>query len=182
MIKLRISESEDMSNLVYMEFIPFYSFKNSINEEIINPDDVIQNARKYSDPIETRDSLFDYLDPIAKRIKNENEFVVSCDPDTSPQHIKWSLSNYLEILFKHPSDLSQEEIDKWYRYAIRFSDHNNVHPKTYKTSEIDIRGMKPKNFEKAAIRAFKTSISDINNRIAKFEKQKYGKQITFLNN
>lgn len=178
MIKLRIEDCGITVNKLYVQLIPFYINRKLFIEDYVGPDDTIQRYSKYQDSVDTRQCLLNYLAPIAKRIEEENPYIKECNIDQSPERIKKSLSVYIEILFNHPDGLSQEEIDSYYRYAIRFSDHENIHSKIYTTSEISIVGMKPKNLEKAAIRAFKANLTDIKSKIKNFEIQKFGKSIT----
>ena len=174
-------ESDDNKDFMFIQTVPYYDLINNLVEDIVNKDDILQHYTKYTDTVDTRKNIAKYLQPVSRRIKDENDFVISSYVDTSPDRIKKGLSNYIEVEFKHPEDVEEEYIDTYYKYAIRFSDHLPKRTKKYKTSQVPIVGMKPKNLEKAAIKHFKSSLADIESRIREFELKKYGKQITFFN-
>lgn len=152
-----------------------------LREEILSAQDYIKDGDLYKDPVETRYSLNKHLNFLAKRIK-ELPFIKSCNPDPSPKYIKRGLSVYIEVKFKYPEGLSDAEIDKYYSYTIRFSDHPDKHSseRTHKTDPVQIVGRKVKNLEKEGMKAFRSSLSDIQNKIAEFEIDKFEKQLTFF--
>ena len=175
-MKLRICEDEEP--IFYVDFIKDDGTFD-LNEEQIMPDEVILKGNQYFDELDTRKSLAEYLDSLKLKL--------SVYPYVERVHVKKSkaktgLSNYVQIIFKHPKGISDEEVIAHYRYSIRFSDH--LHEDAKKDPRIldslEVVGMKPKNFEKSGIRVFNRAIADVQNEIKQYEIQKYGKQLTFF--
>jgi len=166
---------------IFIDILPSYIIKEYLMEEILDPNDTIMSGNKYKDHIETRKSINTHLKGLATRIRNL-PYIKSCNPDPSRSKGK-GLSNYIEVQFNYPDGLTKDEIDKNYKYTIRFSDHEDTHKdsRTHKTSYVDVVGRKVKNLEKAGIREFKTSLVDIQNKIKDFEIGKFGEQKTFIN-
>ncbi len=166
---------------LYVDIIPYSEFKHFLKEEILGSDDIIKQGDDYKNAVETRFSINKHLSGLAKRIR-ELPYVKSCNPDPSSKFIKRGLSCYLEVKFNHPDGLTKEEIDKHYRYTIRFSDHFDKHDdkRTHRTDLIDVIGRKVKNLEKVGMKQFRNSLSDIQADIAEFEEDKFGEQVTFF--
>ena len=72
-------------------------------------------------------------------------------------------------------------IEKYYKYDIRFSDHNDKHKPEYKTRYyVNMVGMKTRNLSKKALQIFKKNLEDVQKRIRDFEIEKFGEQKTFI--
>ena len=149
MIKL---ENLEDNQIIYVDIMSYYDAHERLNEEILKQDDIIKKHNKYKDPVETRLNLLSYLKPIADNLENSYDFIVSCTTSSSPERIKKSLSNYIDIEFIHPKNVPEDIVKKLYTYTIRYSDHENKHPDHKIDKEVPIVGMKPKNFEKQLVR------------------------------
>lgn len=158
-----------------------YNIYKIIKEEKLKSDDVIQDGNSYKDQVETRRSISKHLKTLANRIR-KLLFVKECNVDISPDKIKRGLSNYIEVTFDHPDDISKSDKNKYYRYTIRFSDHDDSHSneRIHKTSYVDIVGKKVKNLEKAGMKLFWDCLSEIQQHINDFEIEKYGEVKTNL--
>lgn len=176
-MKLRISESEQ--TIIYVDFIKDDMSDFQLDEDQVFPDEPILNADEYNDLLDTRNSIAEYLGGLSMRIEVypyvDRSYVYTSKADSG-------LSNYVRIIFDHPSGLSEEEIIEHYRYSIRFSDHKHEEAKqdVKILDSVEVVGMKPKNFEKAGIKVFNSCVSDVQRAIAKFEISNFGKQITFF--
>jgi hypothetical protein len=163
--------------ILYITFTPHLYI---LKEEKLSSDDIIKNGTEYKDQVETRFSIKNFLKDAAKDIRSL-DYIRYCDVDTSKPKIKRGLSNYVEIGFKYPEGLTDVEIEKYYKYDIRFSDHNDKHKPEYKTRYyVDIVGMKTRNLSKKALQIFKKNLEDVQKRIRDFEIEKFGEQKTFI--
>lgn len=166
-----------MVEKIQRAFLIFESYNrhNILKEEKLTKYDIIKKGDDYSDTVETRRSIHSYLKSLATEIRNL-PFVQSCSPDISPDKIKRGLSNYIEIVFDYPEGLTKEEVDKYYHYTIRFSDHEDKHKDTriHKTSYIDLVGRKVGNLKKAGMRLFWQVLPQIQEAIEDFEIEKFG--------
>ena len=131
-------------------------------------------------------NLQDYLSEFIKQV-NALPYVDSVYTDESPDSIKKSLSNYVFVVFNHPKDATDEEIKKVYTYGIRFSDHEDKYIDDsgrdrdgIKRDTVDVIGKMPKNLHKAGMKLLKQNLTDVQQSIAEYEIDKYGKQITYL--
>lgn len=170
----------DTIKRIFIDILPSYLAKEYLNEELLRSDDIVKNGDEYRNQIETRKSINSHLKGLASKIR-ELPYIKSCNPDPSRARGR-GLSTYIEIQFIHPDGLTEEEIDKNYKYTIRFSDHidKRKDKRTHKTSYVDVVGKKVKNLEKAGMKEFRTALSDIQDKIRKFEIEKFGKQKTFF--
>lgn len=177
-MKLKIVESDYTNLKIYIDIIHYR--KSELYEDTIEPDFIFKKDYVYQNELDTKwYILTDYIVPIAKNLKRdfqciESYNVRSSSPDTS------GLSNYIDIVFTHPEDSTEQEILDNYTYTIRFSDHENQHPEYNHNQEVDIIGKKAKNLEKAARKVFLNSLTDIQNDIKNFEIERFGEQETFL--
>ena len=163
--------------ILYISFIPHLYI---LREEKLSADDIIKNGAEYRDQVETRMSIKDFLKDAARTIRNL-DYIKYCDVDTSKPKVKRGLSNYVEIGFNYPDGLTKTEIEKYYKYDIRFSDHKDLHePELKKRYPVNIVGMKAKNLSKKAIQVFKKNIEEVQKRIRDFELEKFGEQKTFI--
>lgn len=163
--------------ILYITFTPHWYM---LKEEKLSSDDIIKNGAEYKDQVETRMSIKNFLKDAAKDIRSL-DYIRYCDVDTSKPKIKRGLSNYVEIGFKHPDGLTDIEIEKYYKYDIRFSDHNDKHKPEYKTRYyVNMVGMKTRNLSKKALQIFKKNLEDVQKRIRDFEIEKFGEQKTFI--
>ena len=163
--------------ILYITFTPHWYM---LKEEKLSSDDIIKNGAEYRDQVETRMSIKNFLKDAAKNIRSL-DYIRYCDVDTSKPKIKRGLSNYVEIGFKYPDGLTDVEIEKYYKYDIRFSDHNDKHKPEYKTRYyVNMVGMKTRNLSKKALQIFKKNLEDVQKRIRDFEIEKFGEQKTFI--
>jgi hypothetical protein len=159
------------------ELLKFNQFIVMLNEEKLTKNDIIKYGDEYTDQIETRKSIKNYLKKLATRIRGlefvENSWV---NPSTSNR----GLSNYISIVFKHPDDVTTQEINDNYKYVIRFSDHENVHPEHDVDYEMGVVGKKFGNLSKLGMKFLTKKLPEIQNDIQAFEINKFGDAQTFI--
>lgn len=174
-MKLNILEDNDKF-IIYVDIVPYIM---TLNEDKVPETHKFDPKHKYNNIKDTRwNILTDYIVPIADKFENY-DFIDETEARTSGKDD--SLSNYIDIVFIHPSELTDSEIKEFYSYTIRFSDHENKHPEFSPVEEVNMNGMIAKNLQKSAMKIFKSKISDIKNDIKKFEIEKFGEQRTFFN-
>lgn len=179
MVKL-INEDISLENLeFYVDMLPYVDTVGTFTEDIILPDDEILSGNDYADVKDTRKFLRMYLSDVVNVIKLYKD-VQSCWVRSASNETKTGLSNYIDIVFRHPKSISKQDEENYYKYTIRFSDHEQNESSENMIKSIHIVGMKPKNFEKAARSAYNKNLWIAQDRIKKFELEKFGKQITFL--
>jgi hypothetical protein len=162
---------------IYIEVFSYSDIKRSLREEKLRQSDIILHGSKYKNIAETRKSLLNSLKAVSNKIRNL-DIVDVVNPN--PSKFKDGLSVYINILFKYPEGISVEERDKYYKYIIRFSDHDDKHQKDCITSRITTTGKVVSDLSKLAIEAFNESLPEIEDRIRDFEIEKFGEQKTFL--
>ena len=177
-MKLLIEENKDIT--VFADFVKEIS-ETDLTEDQVLPDEYILPAKEYEDSIDTRKYLSRYLKALSDRLK-AYPYVEKSWVKTPKKTVERGLSNYVRIVFNHPKGISEDEIEQHYTYSIRFSDHKHEEAKqdVKILDSVEVVGMKPKNFEKARIKVFNSCVSDVQRAIAKFEKERFGKQITFF--
>lgn len=160
-------------------YIDLMTYKETIQEDMVQPDDIIRYGNEYKDEIDTRKFLLYYTKQIAKKIETL-PCVRTAWAKTASQDTEKGLSNYITIIFKHPKNLNQEDIDYGYTFKLRLSDHGHEDARQYRDiiDSTHIVGMKAKNMEKAAIRMLKTNLSNIQELINDFEITKFGRPVT----
>lgn len=176
MIKLETKETDNYE--MYISVVPYSETTNGIVEDMIQPDDIIMTADNYNDILDTRLFIGMYLKPIASDIKNlpyvNNAWVRKASKKTEK-----GLSNYIDIVFKHPNGITKGEIKEGYTYSIRFSEH-----KTAKKDNliycVDMVGMKPKKFEKKVNNILKKHIDIVQDKITEYEISHFGEKKTTL--
>jgi hypothetical protein len=166
---------QNLDNNFYVEIISYHDYRTLLKEEILQKDDIIIDGDNYNDVIETKKSLSSNLKALAAYIR-DFDFVKSSSPNPSDAHR--GLSAYVNVIFNHPDNITKEEQDKYYKYVIRFSDHEDKHPKSSVTSNIGIVGMKVKNLTKSGKRNFHNKLPEIAKNIHDFEIKKFGKPVT----
>lgn len=179
MFKLHISENEELFDEVF--HIGLFKFEDTLydmQEDMVEPDDVVVSGDNYSNQYDTRKFLKKYLDYVAQNIKGY-PCVKLCYVRPASKKTKTGLSNYIDIVFKHPKDVTKDEENSHYKYSIRFSDHDPSDDEDL-IGCVKIVGMKPKNFEKAANRILKTKRSVIQKQISDFENERFGKTLTTI--
>lgn len=175
-MKLRIKESID--DVVYVGLMRYSDAIDDITEDMIQPDEVIKSGSDYNDQYDTRKFIVMYLKGVAENLKKFKS-VKECKARPASKKTKKGLSGYLDIELEHPSDLNDDEVEKNYMFTIRYSDHKPSNTDNL-IGNLLIIGMKPKNFEKVAIRTLKTNKAVIQKRVTDFEKQRYGKELTHI--
>ena len=183
MIQLINENSKNLNEVdIYVDMLPYEETLEMVVEDMIQPDEKIKSGDDYSDQIDTRKFLKLYLkNDVVPTIKTYPS-VKSCWVRNASEETRTGLSNYVDLIFKHPKDLTKEEIEGFYTYTIRFSDHKHdeteILPHVIKS--VHIVGMKPKNFEKTARSVFNRYRQKAQDRITEFEKKKFGKQVTTI--
>lgn len=168
-MKLKIQEN--YNDTVYIDIVPYIDTIHTITEDKIDPEDTISVGDMYKSQLDTRwHILLDYIVPISKSI-GSLKYIESAEPRASSPNNERGLSNYIDVVFNHPENISDEDIEKFYTYTIRFSDHENNHIENGEVEEVKIVGMKAKNLHKAAMKVFKNKLFDIERDIEKFEKR-----------
>ena len=160
---------------LYMCLIPY---SDALNEEVLSGEDTIKDADDYNDFEETRLSLNRNLTPVINALESE-PYIVSVSPNPSQDTSLPGLSVYANFTVEHPDNISNSELRDFYKYSIRFSDHENRHPNDV-SLDIDVVGMKVKNLKKAAMKVLKSNLNFIQKRIRDFELEKFGEQKTFI--
>ena len=164
-------------NQIYIDILPYTDIKNELREEKLRQNDIILDGDSYNNVVETRKSLLNNLKSTSSKIRKLD---IVGDVNPNPSRYKDGLSVYINILFKHPQDITTEERDKYYKYIIRLSDHKDKHPKECVTSRITTTGRKVSDLNTLVMQAFNDSLPKIEDRIREFELEKYGEQKTFL--
>ena len=179
-MKLRIRETNEEDFIIYVDMVP-YSYKSELSEDKIDPEFTFEKGHVYNSDIDTRWCILtNYIVPISNKIKSYS-FVKKTDPYASSVKNEDGLSNYLGIEFIHPDGVPESALDEFYRFKLRFSEHEDKHPENGPVEPVHMIGMKAKNLQKAAMRIFKTKVADIQNNIRKFEIDYFGEQKTFFN-
>lgn len=160
---------------LYVCLIPY---SDTLNEEVLSGEDTIKDADDYNDFEETRLSLNRNLTPVINALESE-PYIVSVSPNPSQDTSLPGLSVYANFTVEHPDNISNSELRDFYKYSIRFSDHENRHPNEV-SLDIDVVGMKVKNLKKAAMKVLKSNLNSIQKRIRDFELEKFGEQKTFI--
>lgn len=180
MFKLHILEGEELNDDVfYVSLLKFEDTLNNIQEDMILPDEEIMSGDNYSDQYDTRKFLKNYLDSIASQIKSNYPCIKVCYVRPASKKTRRGLSNYIDIIFKHPKDITSDEEEEHYKYSIRFSDHDPEEGDDL-IGNVKIIGMKPKNFEKAVTKVLKMSRPDIQKQVSDYEEERFGKSITVI--
>lgn len=115
--------------LEQIELIEIYVSDFIITEEIIGYNDKLKVYSKYKNKLETKDSLLDRVNEIARDIEHEN--ITLCNGDSLIKSIKThsstkkGLSTYINLEFNVPKDIYSNKLAL---LDIRISDHN---PKQY---------------------------------------------------
>lgn len=180
MIKLRIVENDNEKWIpIYISLIPYTETISDLSEEVLSDDDVVKQWRDYTNVIETRESLADHLESLANRLKNQYDFVIDADVRPASDKTKRGLSVYIDIVFKHPEEISNNKIKAGYTYSLRFSDHepndvNNL------VAYVDVKGRKVKNLEKFGAKEFINKIDTIQEKISEYEVETFGRALTEL--
>ena len=180
-MKLRLFESEEIE-YIYINMVPYMDTleEDILQEDKVPPEFEFEKDHVYQNELDTRwNILLDYITPLGKEIKDRFDFVKECNPRPSDPKNS-GLSNYLDIVFTYPETVSEEEVDEFYTYTIRFSDHKDLHPENGPTEKVPLIGMKAKNIRKSGMRVFIRKIADAQDKIKQFEIKKFGKQLTFL--
>ena len=187
MIKLMFEDDKNKYDFLndvefYVDMVPYTDTVGRIDEDMIDPNEPMLNGNEYFNVVDARNFLAEYCFNDAVESISTYPYVKSCRVRPATGSTTEGLSNYIDIEFEHPRDVSKQNIDAIYKYTIRFSDHGHdtsgVKPDVLKS--IHVVGMKPKNFAKAARSAFNKNLYKAQERIKKFELEKFGKQITFL--
>ena len=160
---------------LYVCLIPY---PDTLNEEVLSGEDTIKDANDYNDFEETRLSLNRNLTPVINALESE-PYIVSVSPNPSQDTSLPGLSVYANFTVEHPDNISNSELRDFYKYSIRFSDHENRHPNEV-SLDIDVVGMKVKNLKKAAMKVLKSNLNFIQKRIRDFELKKFGEQRTYI--
>ena len=180
MFKLHILEDDELdNNVIYVSLLKFEDTLDNIQEDMIQPDEEIMSGNNYSDQYDTRKFLKNYLDSIASQIKSNYSCIKVCYVRPASKKTRTGLSNYIDIIFKHPKDITPDEEEEHYKYSIRFSDHDPDEGDDL-IGNVKIVGMKPKNFEKAVIKVLKISRADIQKQISDYEKERFGRSTTII--
>lgn len=128
---------------LYVCLIPY---SDTLNEEVLSDEDTIKDADDYNDFEETRLSLNRNLTPVINALESE-PYIVSVSPNPSQDTSLPGLSVYANFTVEHPDNISNSELRDFYKYSIRFSDHENRHPNEV-SLDIDVVGMKVKNLKR----------------------------------
>lgn len=167
-----------MVNKVIKLYISIVPYTSTLHEEMLSGDDTIQGAENYNDFEEARLSLNRNLTPVINALESE-PYIVSVSPNPSQDTSLPGLSVYANFTVDHPDNISNTELRDYYKYSIRFSDHENRHPNEV-SLDVDVVGMKVKNLKKAAMKVLKSNLNQIQKRIKDFELEKFGEQKTFI--
>ena len=162
---------------MYLQMMRYSDFIALLKEEVLSNSDIIKNGDDYEDPIETRRSIKYHLKKFANKLRSM-EFVDDAFVDISQSNR--GLSNYVTIVFNHPDDISKQEKKDYYSYTIRFSDHDNKHPKEKPEYEIGLVGRKVGNLTYAGTKFLYKKLPQIQQHINDFEIKKYRKVKTNL--
>ena len=167
-----------MVNKVIKLYISVVPYTSTLHEEVLSSDDIIQGAENYNNFEEARLSLNRNLTPVINALESE-PYIVSVSPNPSQDTSLPGLSVYANFTVDHPDNISNTELRDYYKYSIRFSDHENRHPNEV-SLDVDVVGMKVKNLKKAAMKVLKSNLNQIQKRIKDFELEKFGEQKTFI--
>lgn len=164
----------------YIDIVSYYDFRNQLLESITKTEP-IKNGDEYpiDDHVEIRTQIKDALKPLATKIRKEKEIKMA-QADMSPNYIKRGLSAYLDFQIKSPEGVTQEEIDKYYKYSIRFSEHEDLHGEDKNRYYVELEGRCLNDLYKVGLRKYKSKKEKIQKKIRDFELEKFGKQITFI--
>ena len=162
---------------IYVDIVP-YVYASELSEDVIDDDHIFEKDHVYQNELDTKwYILTNYINKIADEIE-ELSYVCECNP--RPSTSKTGLSNYIDVVFIHPSFVPEDDIKANYMYTLRFSEHEDTHPEYKHTEKVEMVGMKAKNLRKAAMKVLKTKLSQIQKEIAEFEIDTYGEQQTFF--
>ena len=123
MIQLINENSKNLNEVdIYVDMLPYEETLEMVVEDMIQPDEKIKSGDDYSDQIDTRKFLKLYLkNDVVPTIKTYPS-VKSCWVRNASEETRTGLSNYVDLIFKHPKDLTKEELNS-------LLDDFNTHPK-----------------------------------------------------
>lgn len=164
----------------YVDLVSYQKFKDDILEEITRTEP-IKNGDEYpiEDHVEIRTQVKDALKPLATKIRKEKT-IKTAQADMSPSYIRRGLSAYLDFQIQPPQGVTQDEIDKYYKYSIRFSEHEDLHSEDKNRYYVELEGRCLNDLYKVGWRKFKSKKEKIQKKIRDFELEKFGKQFTFI--
>lgn len=178
-MKLNIREENNDKMQIYISLMPYEETQQSIDEDMIEPDDPIRNGSTYSDQLDTRKFIAYYLNDVAKEIE-KYPFVSSAKVRKASLKTKRGLSSYIDIVFIHPDIVSKEIIKKHYTYSLRFSDHPGSSDNLIGC--VDMVGRKPKNLMRYARQVIIGGLDKVQENISTFEMDYFNEVRTKLKN
>lgn len=166
---------------IYIDIITQYE-KDNLLDESISADEPIKQGDEYpiDDHVEIRTQIKNALKPLASKIKNYNSIIKYAQPDMSPKYIKRGLSTYVDFGIIPPDGLTNQEIDKNYKWSIRFSEHGDLHGEGKNRYYVELEGRKLNDLCAVGWRKFKSKLPKIQKKIRDFEIEKFGEQKTFI--
>ena len=178
-MKLRIRESNEQT--IYVDLIRGSCLSDYLHEDTIAPDEEIKMGYQYDNPLETRENISKYLEPLVCKIRKEH-CVNKVSRHWAKKESNNGLSNYVEIIFKHPYGIDEYEIEDYYTYTIRLSDHGHDEAKEY-YDVIDskhIVGKVPNDLCSIGWEVFETNLDRVVDEIEQHEIDVYGYPKTTL--
>ena len=146
-----------------------------LREEKLKGSDIIKKGDEYNDQQETKISIKNHLKKLAKKFRNL-DFVE--DTFVNPSPANRGLSNYITVIFKHPDNISKQEIEDNYLYLIRYSDHKDKHPEKDVDYHINLVGRRVDKLGYGGMKFLFSKLPEIQDDISEFENKKFGKELT----
>lgn len=164
-------------DVLYVDILTYSDFLYLYEDNAILGD-IIKQGKEYSDYVKARKELCAILAGTCNKIEKLN-YIKYCNPNPSDDETEPGLSVYMNIMFKHPNGLTEEEINENYRYSIRFSDHKDRHKRPNR-KQIKLVGKKVENLANTAWAIFNSQLRYFQKKIKDFETEKFGEQKTFI--
>ena len=175
-------------DLYDITILPYSFAKYFMYEDIINPEDTILDGDSYSDPFDSRVNINPYLTNLINTLNNL-PYVYNCETHYARQSVTRGISNYINVEFNHPEDISNSELNKLYKLTLRFSDHDapkddtgkeiNLFPENGPFKTLKIVGIKANDISKEGYNLFMGTLPEIVDSIDDFEISEFGEKITF---
>lgn len=165
---------------LYVDLVPFYEKVECLNEDISDTEK-IKSGNNYpiEDHIRIRRQIKNKIVPIANEIRKE-PYIKYANPDISSPRIQRGLSVYIDFAIDYPDDVTQDEINRYYKYSIRFSEHEDLHGTDKNRYYVELEGRTLNDLYRVGLRKFNSKKEKIQKRIRDFELEKFGEQRTYI--
>ena len=126
-----------------------------------------------------REQILNKIKPLATKIRNL-PYIEYSQPNKSPETVDRGLSTYINFKIKCDETIPEEDINKIYKYSIRFSEHKDKHGKCKNRLPVELKGKTLSDLYKSGWNKFEEELEGIQKKIREYEIEKFGEQKTFI--